>query len=215
LFQARTTRPLILDCGANAGMAVLYFKWLYPDCEVWAFEPEPTSFAALQQNVARNHLADVSIHNVALWDADGRLDLFVPANSPGSLVTSVNPARRGGTAVNVRCARLSSFIEREVDFLKLDVEGAELQVIGDLVESGKIGLIRQMVIEYHHNIPGEPPAVSRLLRMLEDAGFRYHISAWSFPLVGEEHFQDILIGAFRRDGGTPGSLRSPAAPPRG
>ena len=197
LFHARTARPFILDCGANIGMAVLYFKWLYPDAEVWAFEPEPRAFLALQQNVARNHLADVRVHDIALWDADGELNLFVPGIDAGSFAASVSPARRGGTALNVRCARLSSFIEREVDFLKLDVEGAELQVITDLAESGKLALIHQMVIEYHHNIPTETAALSSLLRLLEDAGFTYQISAWSFPLVGREHFQDVLIGAFR------------------
>jgi len=196
-FEARTERPFIVDCGANIGMAVLYFKWLYPDSLVWAFEPEPQAFLALQQNVAHNHLTNVSVHNVALWDRDGQLDIFVPGNAPGSLVTSANPVRRGGTPVNVRCVRLSSYIEREVDFLKVDVEGAELHVIQDLAESGKLGLIRQMVIEYHHNIPTEPAALSRLLRYLEDAGFTYQVSAVSFPLVGPAHFQDVLIGASR------------------
>ncbi len=197
LFTARSARPLILDCGANIGMSVLYFKWLYPDAEIRAFEPEPRTFAALQENVARNRLADVAVHNIALWDTDGRLDLFVPGDQGGSLVASANPARRGGTAVSVPCARLSSFIEREVDFLKIDVEGAELRILTDLAQSGKLRLIRQMVIEYHHNIPSEPAALSRLLHLLEDAGFTYQMSAWSFPLVGKEHFQDVLIGAVR------------------
>lgn len=197
LFRASTPRPFILDCGANIGMALLYFKWLYPDARVWAFEPEPGTFHALEENVARNHLTNVALHNVALWDRDGQLEVFVPGNRPGSLVTSANPTRRGGTPVTVRCARLSSFIEREVDFLKLDVEGAELHVIRDLAESGKLGLIRQMVIEYHHNIPVEPAVLSRLLRFLEDAGFTYQLSALASPLVGHEHFQDVLIGAFR------------------
>jgi FkbM family methyltransferase len=196
-FEARTSQPFILDCGANIGMAVLYFKWLYPDAHVWAFEPEPAAFAALEANVTRNHLGRVRVHNVALWDADGHVDLFVPRNTPGSLVASVNPARRGGIPVSVRSLRLSSLIEREVDFLKIDVEGAELPIIQDLAESGKLKLIRQMVIEYHHNIPGEPAAMSRLLRHLEDAGFGYQISTWSSPLLGREQFQDILIGAFR------------------
>ena len=187
-----------MDCGANIGMAVLYFKWLYPDARVWAFEPEPRTFLALQENVARNQLADVSLHNVALWHTDGPLTLFVPHDRPGSVMAHLNPARSGGTPVTVRGARLSSFVDREVDFLKLDVEGAEFRVLQDLVESRKIALIRQMVLEYHHDVPKVPAALSQLLRLLEDAGFTYQMSASSFPLVGHEHSQTILIGAFRR-----------------
>jgi FkbM family methyltransferase len=194
-FEAATARPFILDCGANIGMAVLYFKWLYPDSEVWAFEPEPRTFSTLERNVARNHLTNVRLHNIALWDNDGDLELTVPGNQPGSLLASVSKNRTVGVPVTVRSARLSSFIERQVDFLKIDVEGAELHVLGDLAETGKLSLIRQMVIEYHHNLPDEPPAMSRLIRLLEDCGFSYQVSAWCFPVTTRSQFQDILIGA--------------------
>ena len=58
-FRAETESPLILDCGANLGMASLYFKWLYPKARVRAFEPDPSTFELLKQNLARNGV-DVS-----------------------------------------------------------------------------------------------------------------------------------------------------------
>jgi hypothetical protein len=65
------------------------------------------------------------------------------------------------------------------------------------VASGKIALVRQMVIEYHHNVPAEPAALSRLLALLEQAGFSYQLSAWTFPPVRQGHFQAVMIAAFR------------------
>ncbi|HEX4602645.1 MAG TPA: hypothetical protein VH724_01505, partial [Candidatus Angelobacter sp.] len=46
-FTSNKPNPVILDCGANIGMATLYFKWLYPLAQITAFEPDPTTFNAL------------------------------------------------------------------------------------------------------------------------------------------------------------------------
>ena len=45
-FATDNPRPLILDCGSNIGMAILFFKSLYPDAEITAFEPAPWACAA-------------------------------------------------------------------------------------------------------------------------------------------------------------------------
>ena len=48
-FETDAPAPFIVDCGANIGMATLYFKSLYPDATVLAFEPDPAAFACLQE----------------------------------------------------------------------------------------------------------------------------------------------------------------------
>lgn len=58
----------------------------------------------------------------------------------------------------------------EVDFLKIDIEGAELDVISG---SKKLNRVKQMFIEYHSFIDA-PQELSRLLSMLENSGFRYY-----------------------------------------
>jgi FkbM family methyltransferase len=68
---------VILDCGANIGMATLFFKWLYPNARIDAFEPDPKTFQLLENNVKQNHLTNVATHNCALWDIDGKIDFFV------------------------------------------------------------------------------------------------------------------------------------------
>jgi FkbM family methyltransferase len=195
-FQANTESPTILDCGANLGMASLYFKWLYPRAHVKAFEADPTVFRLLNQNIAQNNL-DIETYNCALWDGDGEVDFFVDPANPGSLLMSTDISRCHGRPIKVGARRLSDFISENVDFLKLDVEGAEHRVLSDLLETGKIRQVRQMVVEYHHRIGGQKSCFAGFLEMLEQSGFEYQIFAAVRPVTTRNVFQDVLVGAYR------------------
>jgi FkbM family methyltransferase len=194
-LQMPTPEPFILDCGANLGMATLFFKFLYPECQVRCFEPDPNTFQLLQKNVADNRLQSVEAFNVALWRENSSVDFFCDPVVHGSLLMSTSAARVKGPAIKVPARRLSEFIDRQVDYLKLDVEGAELRVLQELSESGKLQHIHQMAIEYHHRIPGEASTLSVFLRILEDNGFEYQIVAGGFPDPSAPRIQDIMIYA--------------------
>lgn len=196
-FRANIESPRIFDCGANFGMATLYFKWLYPKARIEAFEPDPATFAVLKRNVIQNGLADVATHNCALWSENGEIEFFIDRTMPGSPLMSADRSRLNGNAIQVPSRRLSDFIEGPVDFLKLDVEGAEHRVLCDLLSTGKAQSVRQMVIEYHHHIGDERSCLADFLRKLELAGFEYQIQASLFPITSKGVFQDILIGAYR------------------
>lgn len=196
-FRSASSNPVIFDCGANIGVATLFFKSLYPAAKLECFEPDPRSFDLLEHNVATNNLQDVTLHKVALWDEDTDVQFFTDSANPGSLLMSTNAHRLSGSPISVPARRLSSFITGDVDFLKLDVEGAELRVLQELAHSGKIGCIRQMVVEYHHKIPGEPSAMSSFLHVLEESGFEYQIVTYGFSVAVPERFQDIMVYAYR------------------
>ena len=195
-FKSERAAPIILDCGANVGMASLYFKWLYPESRVLAFEPDPSTFRMLQENIVRNNL-DIKTHNCALWDQDTQVAFFVDPSNPGGLLMSTDNSRANGKRITVPAKRLSEFIDSDVDFLKLDVEGAEHRVICDLVRSGKLSAIQQMVIEYHHKLGHQKSNLSIFLSMLEHAGFEYQIHAGLYPVASKSTFQDILIAAYQ------------------
>lgn len=86
LFESSTPQPVIFDCGANIGMATLFFKWLYPESTVMSFEADPTTFGVLKHNIQQNHLQGVTAHNIALWNEDGHIPFFVREDEPGSLL---------------------------------------------------------------------------------------------------------------------------------
>ena len=195
-FRAETDSPLVLDCGANLGMASIYFKWLYPKCRVQAFEPDPTTFKLLERNIACNNL-NVDAHNCALWDEDGEVNLFVDSSNPGTGLMSTDPLRLKGKPIKVPARKLSDFIRAPVDFLKLDVEGAEHRVMRDLEQTGRLLEVRQMVIEYHHRIGNRKSCLADFLGILERGGFQYQIHASLFPETSKDTYQDILIRACR------------------
>jgi FkbM family methyltransferase len=195
-FRTENDSPIVLDCGANVGLASLYFKWLYPKAHVLAFEPDPTTFQLLKQNIMRNHL-DVEAHNCALWDGNEEVDFVVDSNNPGALLMSTDNCRMKGRTIRVPARRLSDFILDSVDFLKLDVEGAEHRVLSELVQANKIRRIRQMIVEYHHRIGRRKSDLGRFLAMLENAGFEYQIHAAIYPVTSKNLYQDILIAAYQ------------------
>lgn len=199
-FTCDTTRPVILDCGSNIGMAILFFKALYPDAVITAFEPAPWACAAIEETIRANTLRDVTVHNAALAEAEGTLELFHDPSHPGSAVMSVFHDRMPGATVQVPAVRLSRFITAPVDFLKLDVEGSELAVLRDLVASGSIGQIRQMVIEFHHHLTPARDNLSECLAILEESGFGYQLTSTPvYTPITRGQFQDVLVYAYRKE----------------
>jgi FkbM family methyltransferase len=146
-FSTSTTTPRIIDCGANIGMATLFFKALYPAASVTAVEPAPMTFERLKQNITRNRLRDVMLINAALAEQEGSAAMQDPQDEPGSLVATTMGS--SGGARTVPAITLSSLLEQPADLVKLDIEGAEYAVVREVVASGRIRRVRQMVLEFH------------------------------------------------------------------
>ncbi len=168
-FAAAGPDPRIIDCGANIGLSVLYFKSRYPGARISAIEPDPGTFAHLRATLAANGVADVELLDVAVGERPGVADLFSESRTAGSITASLVPALGGPYRQPVRVARLSDLIDGPVDFLKLDVEGAEYGVVRDLIATGRIALVREAVVEYHP-VEEEPNGLAELMASLAGAG---------------------------------------------
>jgi FkbM family methyltransferase len=198
-FATENPRPVILDCGSNIGMAILFFKSLYPDSEIVAFEPAPWACEAIEETIRANALQGIALHNAALAEEEGTLDLYHDPKHPGSAVMSVYHDRMSGEAVRVPAVRLSRHITKPVDFLKLDVEGSELPVLRDLATTGAIAKVRQMVIEFHHHMRPAEDHLSECLSILEQHGFGYQLTAGPvYTPITRGQFQDVLVHAYRK-----------------
>jgi FkbM family methyltransferase len=194
-----TVRPVIIDVGANIGLSVLYFKRLFPESTIYAFEPNPQSFALLHENVSRNKLKDVFLFNVALGREEGPAFLYT-SGEVGAMTASLSRERGGAQRVDVQLRCLSRVLKEigRVDFVKIDCEGAEVLILDDLQNSKRIQGIPRMVIEYHHMIGTEAHSLGRFLQVLEAAEYDYSISASKLPFESDLRFQDILLRVYRR-----------------
>jgi FkbM family methyltransferase len=137
--------PFIIDCGSNIGLSILYFKSEYPKSRVLGFEPVPENFAILGENMKRNGLNRVEIKQAALAGKEGEISLF-----GSGLAASISRAWGVQVAEEhriVTSVQLSKHIDREVDYLKLDIEGAEEIVIPEIKD--KLPLVKEIYIEYH------------------------------------------------------------------
>jgi FkbM family methyltransferase len=200
-FTAGRSRPLIIDCGANIGLSVCFFKLLYPDARIIAFEPGDQASAALRQAVEQNGWRDVTVHQAAVAEEPGTIALYYDPADPGSPLMSTVSSRMPKASRVVPAVTLSSVIDGPVDFLKLDVEGAETGVLRDLARTGRLAQIGELAIEYHHHLSTDHDALGQLLSLLEDNGFGYSLTTDPFQPASRGSFQDVLVRAYRASGG--------------
>jgi len=172
-FESKRPDPRILDCGGNIGMSVLYFKHLYPSARITTFEPDPAIFPYLKDNIARNRLQYVGVVNAAVSGKEGTLAFFSDALYSSCLADLTQSPPPGWTRYEVPCVRLSPYLNEQVDLLKMNIEGAECEVITEC--AGRLRQIREIIIEYHH-LPGLERNLHRILTILNDQGFEYLIN---------------------------------------
>jgi FkbM family methyltransferase len=160
-------RAFVIDAGANVGLFSFLVKQSRPDAQIHAFEPMPDTLRALRANIAHHRLEGIEVEDCALGSAREERARFtyypgLPGNSTRypeekdlqkQALAAVLPPEEielqyTGRTVDVRVERLSSFLkpDRVIDLLKVDVEGAELEVLHG-VDDAHWGLVRQVVLE--------------------------------------------------------------------
>jgi FkbM family methyltransferase len=195
-FSADNNQPFIIDCGSNIGLAILYFKACYPHAEIIGFEPSPETFDILQKNVTNNHLSSVTAHNKAVHNTEEKITFYSckenAANGGWSVQGTTHQAYQKYEQ-SIDATPLSPYITKPVDLLKMDIEGAENLVIEELAHSGKLKLIKQMILEYHHHMVNlQEDHLAPVLKIFEDNGFGYQFN-YVEVAVPKKHNRNVLI----------------------
>lgn len=199
-FNSKTPTPYIVDGGANIGLSVLYFKRLYPQSRIVTFEPDEGNFGVLCRNLKSFGISDVETINKALWDEETTLEFIAEGADAGRVSTGEidveNPLP--GTICQVQAVRLRSYLQEPVDFLKLDIEGAETCVLEDCRDL--LGNVSNIFIEYH-SFAERPQSLPQLLEILQASGFRLYLDSFSHsprPFMHHDlHLgMDLLVNVF-------------------
>jgi FkbM family methyltransferase len=175
----RLVRPddLCVDVGANIGIYSVLLSRMARDGAVISFEPVSLNQQVLRLNLALNEAANVEVRPMVLSDSVGHTDFAVSSDGAFS---SLKSSTRKPHLSDIRC-RMSTldheFPDRRVDFVKLDVEGAEL-----LVLKGGSGLLstpgrkpRAILVEIAEtNMRAYGYTASELLACLRALGYELH-----------------------------------------
>jgi len=119
----------LIDVGANIGIVSMIMAKRFPESQIHAFEPNPSTFQALQNNIAINDLTNIQAEQYALAGYKGEISFTADSihRATCSIATLVDQH-----TVFVPCTRLDSYLEKrsvkEIAFLKVDVEGYETLV---------------------------------------------------------------------------------------
>jgi FkbM family methyltransferase len=163
-FEAVTPPKVIVDAGANIGLAAICFASRFPDARIIAIEPEAGNFKLLQQNVAG--YPNVHAIQAALWNENSSVEIidpgfgswaFMTQERPSSATTAGNGSLNKGALQSVRALTVATLMQefglKHIDILKIDIEGAEREVF----EAAQpwINQVGAMIVELHDRMkPG-------------------------------------------------------------
>lgn len=171
-LASRPLRPgdIVVDCGAYVGEFTLYAAAAVGSSgAVIAFEPDPCVFRKLEANIKLNSFSNVRALNKGVWSEDGRLK-FVGDSVKGYSFMS---AENDEAAISVPVVSLDNELGRmgvsKVDFIKMDIEGAEVKALEGAREVLRKGA--SLAIASYHMVDGKK-SCAELEKVLVAAGYR-------------------------------------------
>jgi len=167
-FETHEEAPLIYDCGSNVGTSCLYFKKLYPNARIKAFEADPQIASLLKKNMYESNIKGVEVIDKALWIHNDGIGFSPDHADSGSFYGDEN-------RIWVDSIRLKELIEKEekINMLKMDIEGAEVDIILDC--QNVLHKVEHIFIEYH-SWRKEGQKLDQVLRIMTSNHFRYYIA---------------------------------------
>ena len=175
-FQVDNDCPVIFDCGAHIGLASLYFATKYPNSQIHAFEADPAIANMLSDNIKSFNLKNVTVYNKAVWINEDGVNFTQSGDDSGF----INKEELKGPG-KVPSISLKKILENQhVDLLKLDIEGAEYQVINDCRQV--LSNVKNIIVEVH-KFRKQNGSLGNLLNTLEKTNFEYtfgdlHCADW-------------------------------------
>lgn len=150
---------IIVDAGAHIGLSSVFFASKYPNATVLALEPEPSNFELLLKNV--RDYPNIKPLQVGLWSRCTHLRIQDSGVSTWSFRVAEDPSGTGIPAVGIG-KLLQDFGNSEIDVLKIDIEGSEVEVLS--CADAWMNRVKTLIIELHDRFrPGCSQALAQAL----------------------------------------------------
>jgi len=158
-----------VDVGCNKGdFTLLASRLVGPEGRVLAFEPHPENCRWIRKSIAKNEYRNINLYEMALSDVDGAAQLHLGEKSGFHTLLAGKPQREKGT-IEVQTRRLDALLaelhfDRPIDAVKIDVEGADMQVLRGAREtiSRNPGIV--VFLDVHPHLGVNPKEVCDYLR---------------------------------------------------
>lgn len=125
----------IIDVGTNIGLITLAILHQYPSTHFHCFEPSAYSYQTFRQTISKNNLGgNIKLIKKGLYSKSGRIS-FHTHGIPNALGDGIKDTKRAGISrkVTIEVTTLDNYVKkakiRNIDLIKIDVEGAELFVL--------------------------------------------------------------------------------------
>ena len=160
----------VIDVGAHMGLFTLYASQSCKIGNIYSYEPVKENFEILKENTSINNLKNVKIFNLAVSNSNSTITLFMNNDESGHSMFSESSEN-----IIVKSTSLMKIFDdnkiKECNFLKLDCEGAEYEIIEKL-PSAYFEMIEKIIIEYHM-ADSHPELLEKLQNKLLANNFKF------------------------------------------
>ncbi|MDR3350474.1 MAG: FkbM family methyltransferase [Prevotellaceae bacterium] len=146
-INGKCSPEIIFDCGANIGLATIFYANRFPNAKIIAVEPEPANFELLKKNTAP--YPNIRLYQAGLWNKPASLKIEDQGYGAWGFMVSEAPEGSPGAIKAVSIPELMrQQVFEKIDILKIDIEGSEKE----LFESGYdawLPKVKTLIIELH------------------------------------------------------------------
>ena len=144
---------IVIDVGANTGYYTLNIASKLKEGKIISIEADPNTFKILEKNCNINKISNSEIHNVACSNHEGNIDFFKTDKHSGINSILDQPEKNNFNKIKIKSNTLDNIINsrfKKIDWIKIDVEGAELFVLEGAQET--LNYTKHIIIEIHEHI---------------------------------------------------------------
>lgn len=144
---------VFLDCGGHRGQSIKHFRKSFPEAKsftIHTFEPNSELWGRLEKS-------KVKLHKIAVWIYDGETDFYLAESRAGSTIVKGKLTAHVDYEhpIKVPCIDLSKWIkenfkQEDIIYLKLNIEGAEYEILRKMLADGTIKYLNRLFVNFHH-----------------------------------------------------------------